>query len=87
MLPPHPPLPTLLPLGLLLLLLLLLLPLLLLPLPLAMVDGPTLETSMVWRGPMEIGLLRDNLTTLETTLDPGPLGTTPGLLIVLYVIH
>lgn len=73
----------LLPLGPPLPLLLLLLP----PLPplLAMVDGPTLETSTVWLGLMEIGLPRDNLTTLETTLDPGLLGTTPGPLTALCV--
>jgi len=85
MLPPHPPLPTLLPLGPPPPLLLLLLPLLLLPLPLAMVDGLTLETSTVWHGPMEIGLPKDNLITLGTTWDQRLLGTTPGLLTVLYV--
>jgi len=50
-----------------------------------MVDGPTLEASTVWHGPMEIGLPRANLITLETTWDQRLLGTTPGLLTVLYV--
>lgn len=86
MLPPHPLLPMPLPLGPLLLpLLLLLLPPHQLLLPLATVDGPTLEQSTVWHGPMEIGLPKDNLITLETTWDQRLLGTTPGLLTVLYV--